>query len=70
MSCEAWRGAVVCLFWPQRGALAMPDSGGGDFKKYYETIGRLEVARALDCNAAVVSSYVICVFCMLGQCRA
>ena len=54
----------------RRGTLAMPDSGGRDYKKYDETIGRLEGLLGLWIAAVVLSSYVICVFCMLAQCRA
>ena len=70
MSCEALRGATVCLFGSGAACWQCPIAAAEISKKYDEKIGRLKVARALDCNAVVLRSYLICVFCMLVQCRA
>ena len=47
MSCEALRGAAVCLFGSGTARWQYPIVAVAISKKYDETIGRLEVARAL-----------------------
>ena len=43
MSCEAWRGATVCLFGSDAARWQCPIAAAGISKKYDETIDRLEV---------------------------